>query len=96
MLKRILTHHRSTAVVRGVVFRAHNKDYGPRRITSCSYGFLICEPYDPELIPAHRGARPKICDVDGIEWIDDTIAWLIVKVRKPLFMISDETNMIVF
>jgi hypothetical protein len=77
----ILTNlKRSTAVARGAVLRAFNKEQGPLRNTSCSYGFLRTEPYEPEEFAAHKNARCIIDKTDGEKYIDGTIKWLIQKV----------------
>jgi hypothetical protein len=67
-------------VARGAVLRAFNKDHGPDRITSCSYGFLRSEPYEPEEFAAHKNTRCIIDKADGEKYIDGTINWLIQKV----------------
>jgi hypothetical protein len=71
---------RTTAVARGAVLRAFNKNHGPTRITSCSYGFLRTEPYAPDEHPAHKNARFVIDKADGERYINHTIDWLIQKV----------------
>ncbi|PMD30615.1 hypothetical protein L207DRAFT_549324 [Hyaloscypha variabilis F] len=69
----------STAVARGAVLQALNKDHNSLRITSCSYGFLQTEPYEPEEFAAHRNTRCIIDKADGEKYIDGTINWLIQK-----------------
>ena len=73
--------HRSTVVARGAVLRAFNKDNGPQRTIQCSYGFLRTETYEPNEIPAHAEAKPRIDKADGERIIDGTIDWFIQKVR---------------
>jgi hypothetical protein len=51
----------------------------------CSYGFLQTEPFEPQIIAAHKGVRPKRDKVDGEKYIDSTINWLIQKVSIPIF-----------
>lgn len=72
--------HRSTAVARGAVLRAFNKDHSPQRISQCSYGFLRTEPYEPDVVAAHKKVRCKIDQTDGERYVDGTIDWLIQKV----------------
>ncbi|KAE9377463.1 hypothetical protein N431DRAFT_329570 [Stipitochalara longipes BDJ] len=70
---------RSTVVARGAILRALNKDHGPPRFTSCSYGFLRTEPYEPEEFAAHKNTKCHIDRADGEKYIDGTINWLIQK-----------------
>ncbi|ORY16547.1 Hsp70 family protein-like protein [Clohesyomyces aquaticus] len=67
----------STAVARGAVLRALNKEHGPARKSQCSYGFLRTEPYEPENYPAHAKTRCKIEPTDGMKYVDNAIHWLI-------------------
>ncbi|PVH69481.1 hypothetical protein DL98DRAFT_522149 [Cadophora sp. DSE1049] len=69
----------STVVARGAIVRAFNKNHGPLRTTSCSYGFLRSEPYEPDEFAAHRNTRCTIDKADGEKYIDGTINWLIQK-----------------
>ncbi|KAH7378746.1 hypothetical protein BKA66DRAFT_610262 [Pyrenochaeta sp. MPI-SDFR-AT-0127] len=71
----IIPRNPSTAVARGAVLRALNKRFGPSRITQCSYGFLISEPYEPAVYEEHRQTRCNINKDDGERYIDDTICW---------------------
>jgi hypothetical protein len=59
------------------LLRALRKDDGPSRITQCSYGFLITEPYEPGEIEEHKNTIPRIDPVDGEKYVPDTIDWLI-------------------
>jgi hypothetical protein len=67
-------------VARGAVLRALNKEDGPDRITSCSYGFLRTEPWEPDVYPEHEKVRCHIDKADGEKYVDNTICWLINKV----------------
>ncbi|KAF2734482.1 hypothetical protein EJ04DRAFT_602989 [Polyplosphaeria fusca] len=67
----------STAVARGAVLRALNKSDGPARITHCSYGFLLNELYQPQVHPAHKGARVTIDPDDGRRFVNSAIDWVI-------------------
>jgi hypothetical protein len=75
-----LTLNSATAVVRGALLRAFNKELGPDRITGCSYGFLHTELYEPDSVVAHRKVKCMVDKVDGERYIDSTIKWLINKV----------------
>lgn len=72
----------STVVARGAMLRAFNKEHGPPRTTSCSYGLLRSEYFDPEGCSAHKGLRPSISDIDGRRYIYETIEWIINKVGE--------------
>ena len=74
---------RSTAVARGAVLRALNKRFGPSRITQCSYGFILSEPFQPEVFEAHSQTKCRINEVDGERYVDETIRWVIRAVRVP-------------
>jgi len=81
--------HRSTVVARGAALRAFDKNHGPDRITSCSYGFLITEHYDPIKYEEHREVECIVDEVNGEKYIENTIRWLIKKVctsQKRLFI----------
>lgn len=67
-------------VVKGAVLRALNKANGPARFSSCSYGFLIDELYQPDKIDAHKNVRPRKNETDGKRYINNSIFWLIQKV----------------
>jgi len=71
---------RSTAVARGAVLRALNKRFGPNRIMQSSYGFIISEPYEPEVFKAHRQTKCRINRVDGERYVDGTIRWVLQQV----------------
>ncbi|KAF1849715.1 uncharacterized protein K460DRAFT_360566 [Cucurbitaria berberidis CBS 394.84] len=73
----IVPNNPSTAVARGAVLRALNKRFGPSRITQCSYGFLISEPYEPETFKEHRETKCRINKADGERYVDETIKWVI-------------------
>ncbi|KAF2124677.1 hypothetical protein P153DRAFT_325969 [Dothidotthia symphoricarpi CBS 119687] len=73
----IVPQNPSTAVARGAVLRALNKRFGPSRITQCSYGILVSEPYEPDSIEAHRQTRCRINKADGEKYVDETIRWVI-------------------
>ncbi|KAH8685484.1 hypothetical protein BGZ60DRAFT_365995 [Tricladium varicosporioides] len=81
-IKFLTPHVPSTVVARGAVLRALDKDDGPDRITSCSYGFLRTEPWEPEHIPAHSKVKCHIDKTDGEKYVDNTINWLIQKYQK--------------
>jgi len=70
--------NRSTAVACGAVIRALRKEDGPARILESSYGFLRTEPYGTQ--EAHASQKPKTDKIDGLDYIDDTIEWIINKV----------------
>jgi hypothetical protein len=42
-----------------------------------SYGFLISEPYEPEVYEEHRKTRCRINKADGERYVDETIHWVI-------------------
>ncbi|KAF2181387.1 Hsp70 family protein-like protein [Zopfia rhizophila CBS 207.26] len=73
----IVPKNPSTAVARGAVLRALNKRLGPSRITQCSYGILISEPYKPEVYEEHRRTKCRINKADGEKYVDETIQWVI-------------------
>lgn len=73
----IVPKNPSTAVARGAVLRALNKRLGPDRITQCSYGFLISEPYEPEVYEEHRRTICRINKADGERYVDETLHWVI-------------------
>ncbi|KAF2443313.1 hypothetical protein P171DRAFT_444756 [Karstenula rhodostoma CBS 690.94] len=68
---------RSTAVARGAVLRALNKRHGPTRVSQCSYGFLMSEPYQPEIYEEHMICNARINKADGQRYVDETIRWVI-------------------
>ncbi|KAH0556621.1 hypothetical protein GP486_005547, partial [Trichoglossum hirsutum] len=69
----------ATAVAHGAVFRALDKEGGPRREILSSYGFLRREEYDPKGCPAHVGVNPVYQRLDGKRYINNCIHWLIKK-----------------
>jgi hypothetical protein len=73
--------NRSTAVACGAVIRALRKEDGPARILQTSYGFLRTEPYRAH--EAHASQKPKRDKIDGLDYIDNTIEWMINKVAIP-------------
>ena len=75
----VITHHIDSAVARGAVLRALNKEDGPRRITRTSYRILRSDFYDSGL-PEHRGLRGRRYAVDGLVHIEKCIHWQILKV----------------
>jgi hypothetical protein len=76
--------NRSTAVARGAVLRALRKEDGPARILESSYGFVRTELYGTQ--EAHSTQTPKRDKIDGFDYIDDTIEWIINKVETPFFL----------
>jgi hypothetical protein len=76
----LLIFFSSTAVARGAILRASNKELGPVRKSSCSYGFLRSEPYEPKEWPAHQVTKPRTDPVDGEKYVHNTIDWLFQKV----------------
>ncbi|PVI00853.1 hypothetical protein DM02DRAFT_671732 [Periconia macrospinosa] len=72
----------STTVARGAVLRALDKRLGPSRFTQSSYGFLISEPYEPDLYKEHKETRCRINKVDGEKYVDNTIFWVIQAGQK--------------
>lgn len=68
---------RSTSVAKGAVLRALDKRRGPDRITQCSYGVLMSEPYEPDVFEAHRSTTCRINKDDGERYVDHTIFWVI-------------------
>ncbi|KIX02790.1 uncharacterized protein Z518_08732 [Rhinocladiella mackenziei CBS 650.93] len=74
----IRPHSIDSAVARGAILRALNKENGPVRITRTSYGVLCTDLYDKES-PLHQGLRGRRDLVDGELYIYDTIHWKILK-----------------
>ncbi|KAB8225612.1 hypothetical protein BDV33DRAFT_187395 [Aspergillus novoparasiticus] len=71
----------ATAVSHGAVFRALNKEYGPKRKIQSNFGFLQIEPYDKKL-PAHQVPEaPTHNTIDGKRYIYDVLDWVIKKKR---------------
>ncbi|EXJ61551.1 hypothetical protein A1O7_01979 [Cladophialophora yegresii CBS 114405] len=67
----------STAVARGAVLRALRKEDGPARVLQASYGFIRTERYGTQA--EHLGQVPITDKIDGREYIDNTIEWIIKK-----------------
>jgi len=76
----MLTVSRATAVARGAVLRAFNKERGPRRYARTSYGILRTEQYD--LFPEHREAKKTRDRHDGKFNVVNTIDWLLKLVTQ--------------
>ena len=72
----------TSAVARGAVLRALNKEDGPRRVCRSSFGFLRQEEYDA--FPEHKeaGVKPKKDSVDRCPQVNDTIYWVLEAVSK--------------
>jgi len=75
------------AVASGAVLRALNKKCGPERIIRSSYGIVCKEIYDDSL-PGHIAAAKSELDIDGEEYIKNSIVWLITKVSIGLKKIT--------
>ncbi|OCK74689.1 hypothetical protein K432DRAFT_363277 [Lepidopterella palustris CBS 459.81] len=73
------------AVASGAVLRALNKRSGPERIMRSSYGILCKEIYDEDL-PGHKEAKRLELDIDGEEYVKDSMVWLI---KKGITIFSD-------
>lgn len=67
----------TSAVARGAVLRALNKQDGPNRISRSSFGFLHHEQY--KTFPEHEeaGVKPTKDSVDHYDSVNDTIRWVI-------------------
>ncbi len=74
------SHYVQSAVARGAVLRALNKEGGPERITRSSYGVLQSERYNAE-DPKHRKFRVSRDPADGELYVMNTIHWVLNKVR---------------
>jgi hypothetical protein len=72
------------AVASGAVLRALNKRGGPERILRSSYGIFCREIYDEDL-PGHKETAKLELDIDGEEYVKDSMVWLIKKVGISLF-----------
>lgn len=81
-IRLVLPRHVDSAVARGAVLRALNKEDGPRRFTRISYGIIRSNLYDPDL-PEHQGLRGRIWAVDGQLYIEKCIHWQILVVGCP-------------
>ena len=71
--------HIDSAVARGAVLRALNKENGPERKSRTSYGIICSDPFDKDN-PRHRGLRGTRNPVDGELYIMNTIHWKIQEV----------------
>jgi len=71
------------AVASGAVLRALDKRNGPARILRSSYGILCREIYDDDF-PGHVEANNLALDLDGEEYVKDSMVWLIKKVRSRM------------
>ena len=69
-------------MARGAVLRALNKRFGPIRILQCSYGFILSEPYEPEVVEAYRRTVCRINHTDGERYVDETIRWVLRAVSR--------------
>ena len=65
-------------MARGAVLRALRKEDGPARVLQASYGFIRTERYNTEV--EHVGQVPVTDKIDGNQYIDNTIDWVIKKV----------------
>ena len=70
-----------SAVARGAVLRALNKENGPTRISRTSYGVMRDDVFDPDN-PIHRRLKWQRDPADGVAYIRDTLHWQISKVRN--------------
>jgi hypothetical protein len=70
------------AVSSGAVLRSLNREPGTLRKARASYGILRHVAFDPETTPFHRtlGKYVKYDEVDGINYIRETIDWVVLKV----------------
>ncbi|KAF2424215.1 hypothetical protein EJ08DRAFT_595282 [Tothia fuscella] len=72
-------HSNGAAISAGAALRALDKEHGPARNISSSYGILYIEEYDPRRFRQHRECSyPKPDQYDGIRRIS-TIDWIIKK-----------------
>ncbi|KAJ9610003.1 hypothetical protein H2200_006333 [Cladophialophora chaetospira] len=67
-----------SAVARGAVLRALNKEHGPTRISRTSYGILFDDRFDKNN-PKHKGLKGRKDKADGNLYIKETIHWQISK-----------------
>ncbi|KAL2141237.1 hypothetical protein VTI28DRAFT_2650 [Corynascus sepedonium] len=65
----------ATAVARGAVLRAFNKEQGPRRYARSSYGILRTEIW--EEFPEHKEAKVAYDPHDGLPYVFNTIDWVL-------------------
>jgi hypothetical protein len=73
--KRRLTHSSATAVARGAVLRAFNKERGPRRYARSSYGILRTEIWKE--FPEHAEGKKAYDPHDGQPYAFNTIDWML-------------------
>ncbi|OKL63609.1 hypothetical protein UA08_00508 [Talaromyces atroroseus] len=71
----------AVAVSHGAVFRALNKEYGPRRQLQSNFGFLQIVEYNRKL-RAHRAGFRTRNGINGKEYMYDVIDWVIKKKQK--------------
>jgi hypothetical protein len=75
----------ATAVARGAVLRAFNKEGGPRRYARSSYGILRTEIW--EAFPEHKKAAKKSYDRhDGLPYVVRTVDWVLKLVEFTFFI----------
>ncbi|KAK0620779.1 hypothetical protein B0T14DRAFT_522135 [Immersiella caudata] len=74
-LKRGILEHTATAVARGAVLRALNKNGGPSRHAKTSYGIWRSEEYGA--FPEHAEAKKSYDKHDGLEYAAATIDWVL-------------------
>ncbi|KAF2160207.1 hypothetical protein M409DRAFT_29292 [Zasmidium cellare ATCC 36951] len=67
----------SSAVARGALLRALDKRNGPSRISRSSFGFLRHERYGDADEHKEAGAAKEMDPVDNIEYVRNTIHWVI-------------------
>ena len=79
-------------MARGAVLRALRKEDGPARVLQSSYGFIRTEIYNTQA--QHAGQVPIKDKVDGKQYIDNTIEWVIKKVyiTKPQNVIRAQVD----
>ncbi|KAK1760104.1 hypothetical protein QBC47DRAFT_408211 [Echria macrotheca] len=70
-----ISKHTATAVARGAVLRALNKENGPRRQARTSYGVWRNEEYGT--FPEHAEAKKAYDRHDGLDYAVGTIEWIL-------------------
>lgn len=78
-IKLMLPNYVDSAVARGAVLRALNKENGPTRISRTSYGIIFDDLFDRSL-PEHQGLKGRTDPIDGELYIKNTIHWQILQV----------------
>lgn len=73
----------TTAVSRGGVLRALNKESGPRRRLRLNLGVCLSEPYD-ESFKGHSQAPYVKNPLNGKRYVEDCMDWVIRKVSLEL------------